>query len=101
VVSAPNWAGWRLACRRIREVPPAIIHLGPTPSLKQGQAEQLGQRSRLVGRECGKANRMAQAINTGVVWVNTYNNFDPAMPFGGTKMSGGGTSSASTRWTST
>ncbi len=41
-------------------------------------------------RDVGKAHRMAAAINTGVVWVNTYLNFDPAMPFGGSKMSGWG-----------
>ena len=34
--------------------------------------------------------RLAAAINTGVVWVNTYNLHDPAMPFGGAKMSGWG-----------
>jgi aldehyde dehydrogenase (NAD+) len=29
-------------------------------------------------------------MKTGVVWVNTYDAFDPAMPFGGSKMSGWG-----------
>jgi aldehyde dehydrogenase (NAD+) len=41
-------------------------------------------------RDVGKAHRLAAAINTGVVWVNSYGNFDPAMPFGGSKMSGWG-----------
>ena len=34
-------------------------------------------------RDVGKAHRLAASINTGVVWVNTYNLHDPAMPFGG------------------
>jgi aldehyde dehydrogenase (NAD+) len=41
-------------------------------------------------RDIGKAHRLAQAIKTGMVWVNTYQEMDPAMPFGGAKMSGWG-----------
>lgn len=38
----------------------------------------------------GKAHRLAKAIQSGMVWVNSYNLVDPAMPFGGYKMSGYG-----------
>ena len=41
-------------------------------------------------RDIGKAHRVANAINAGTVWVNTYGALDPAMPWGGTKMSGWG-----------
>ena len=41
-------------------------------------------------RDVGKAHELAAAIRTGVVWVNTYGLSDPAMPHGGTKMSGWG-----------
>ncbi|HEY8527676.1 MAG TPA: aldehyde dehydrogenase family protein [Acidimicrobiales bacterium] len=41
-------------------------------------------------RDVSKAHRLAQALRTGTVWVNTYNLFDPAVPFGGYKMSGWG-----------
>jgi aldehyde dehydrogenase (NAD+) len=41
-------------------------------------------------RDVGKAHRLARELRTGVVWVNTYSQFDPAMPFGGYKMSGWG-----------
>jgi aldehyde dehydrogenase (NAD+) len=41
-------------------------------------------------RDVGKAHQLAQSIHTGVVWVNTYGNFDAAMPFGGVGMSGWG-----------
>ncbi|MGE4567440.1 MAG: aldehyde dehydrogenase family protein, partial [Acidimicrobiales bacterium] len=33
---------------------------------------------------------MADRLNAGVVWANTYNQFDPASPFGGYKESGFG-----------
>ena len=41
-------------------------------------------------RDVGKAHRLAQEMRTGTVWVNTYNLFDPAVPFGGYRMSGWG-----------
>lgn len=36
------------------------------------------------------AHKMASALKAGVVWVNTYNMFDAAAPFGGYKQSGYG-----------
>lgn len=38
----------------------------------------------------GRAHRVAAGIRTGTVWVNTYNAFDAASPFGGYKQSGWG-----------
>ena len=35
-----------------------------------------------------KAFKLSDAINAGVVWINTFNKFDPASPFGGYKESG-------------
>jgi acyl-CoA reductase-like NAD-dependent aldehyde dehydrogenase len=37
-----------------------------------------------------KAHRVAALLKSGVVWVNTYNQFDAAAPFGGYKQSGYG-----------
>lgn len=37
-----------------------------------------------------KVHKMAAALKAGVVWVNTYNMFDAAAPFGGYKQSGYG-----------
>jgi aldehyde dehydrogenase (NAD+)/phenylacetaldehyde dehydrogenase len=37
-----------------------------------------------------KAHRFAHAIQAGVVWINGYDRFDPAAPFGGYKQSGFG-----------
>ncbi|MCW5653167.1 aldehyde dehydrogenase family protein [Hydrogenophaga sp.] len=41
-------------------------------------------------RDVSKAHRMAAAIRAGTVWVNCYQAMDPAVPFGGYKMSGYG-----------
>jgi acyl-CoA reductase-like NAD-dependent aldehyde dehydrogenase len=41
-------------------------------------------------RDIKKAHRAARALRAGTVWVNTYNLFDPAAPFGGVKQSGFG-----------
>jgi len=41
-------------------------------------------------RDVGKAHRLAREIDAGTVWVNTYNRYDAASPFGGYKSSGFG-----------
>ncbi len=41
-------------------------------------------------KDIQKAHRVARAIKAGTVWVNTYNFYDPAAPFGGYKASGFG-----------
>ncbi|TWU09708.1 Aldehyde dehydrogenase PuuC [Symmachiella macrocystis] len=39
-------------------------------------------------RDVGKAHRLANSIKAGTVWINCYDVFDAAAPFGGFKMSG-------------
>jgi phenylacetaldehyde dehydrogenase len=41
-------------------------------------------------RDIGKAHQLASELRAGTVWVNCYNIFDAAMPFGGYKQSGWG-----------
>ena len=41
-------------------------------------------------RDIAKAHRLAAAIKAGTVWINCYDVFDAAAPFGGFKMSGMG-----------
>jgi aldehyde dehydrogenase (NAD+) len=41
-------------------------------------------------RDVKKAIRTAKALKAGTVWVNTYNFYDPGLPFGGYKESGFG-----------
>jgi aldehyde dehydrogenase (NAD+) len=37
-----------------------------------------------------KAHKLAKQIRAGTVWINCYNAFDVAIPFGGYKQSGWG-----------
>jgi acyl-CoA reductase-like NAD-dependent aldehyde dehydrogenase len=41
-------------------------------------------------RDVKKAIRTAKALKAGTVWINTYNFYDPGLPFGGFKQSGFG-----------
>ena len=41
-------------------------------------------------RDIGKAHRIAAELHAGSVWINCYNIFDAALPFGGYKQSGWG-----------
>ncbi|WP_199175869.1 aldehyde dehydrogenase family protein [Telmatospirillum siberiense] len=41
-------------------------------------------------RDIGRAHLLAKGLRSGSVWVNCYNVMDPAVPFGGYKMSGYG-----------
>jgi phenylacetaldehyde dehydrogenase len=41
-------------------------------------------------RDIGKAHRTASKLRAGTVWINCYNVFDAALPFGGFKQSGWG-----------
>jgi acyl-CoA reductase-like NAD-dependent aldehyde dehydrogenase len=38
----------------------------------------------------GKAHRLAATLRAGTVWINCYNVFDAASPYGGMKQSGFG-----------
>lgn len=40
--------------------------------------------------DVGKAHRLAAQLRAGTVWINCFNTFDAAMPFGGYKQSGWG-----------
>jgi len=41
-------------------------------------------------RDISKAHRIAKGLRAGTVWINCYNIFDAALPFGGYKQSGWG-----------
>lgn len=41
-------------------------------------------------RDLSRAHRLARQLQAGSVWINQYNGFDTAMPFGGYKQSGWG-----------
>jgi aldehyde dehydrogenase (NAD+) len=55
-----------------------------------GNATTYGLAAAVWTRDVSKALRAARAIRAGTVWVNAYNLFDAALPFGGFKESGFG-----------
>ncbi len=58
--------------------------------IQRGNATTFGLSSGVWTRDVSKAHRLAKAIRAGSVWVNCYQAMDPAVPFGGYKMSGYG-----------
>ena len=55
-----------------------------------GNATIYGLAAAVWTRDIKKALRAAKALKAGTVWVNTYNFYDPGLPFGGYKESGFG-----------
>ncbi len=51
---------------------------------------QYGLAAGIWTRDISKAHRLAKQIKAGSVWINCYNGFDAAIPFGGYKQSGWG-----------
>ncbi|MGD9806895.1 MAG: aldehyde dehydrogenase family protein [Hyphomicrobiaceae bacterium] len=58
--------------------------------VRRGNATMFGLGSGVWTRDVSKAHRMAKSLRAGSVWVNCYQAMDPAVPFGGYKMSGYG-----------
>src|SRR5438105_11102059 len=71
-----------------------VLSVIPFKSLEEGLAEgnstTYGLAAAVWTRDVAKALKAARAIRAGTVWVNAYNLFDAALPFGGFKESGFG-----------
>lgn len=59
-------------------------------AIKQGNLTQYGLAAAVWTRDIKKAHTAARMLRAGTVWINTYNAFDVASPFGGYKQSGFG-----------
>ena len=55
-----------------------------------GNRSMYGLAAGIWTRDVAKAHRVARSLKAGTVWINTYNMYDPAAPFGGYKASGFG-----------
>ncbi len=58
--------------------------------VRQGNLSIYGLAAAVWTRDIKKAHRLARDLKAGTVWINTYNAFDAASPFGGFKQSGFG-----------
>jgi aldehyde dehydrogenase (NAD+) len=71
-----------------------VLSVIPFKSVEEGIAEgnstTYGLAAAVWTRDVAKALKAARAIRAGTVWVNAYNLFDAALPFGGFKESGFG-----------
>jgi betaine-aldehyde dehydrogenase len=58
--------------------------------IRQANETIYGLSAGIWTRDITRAHRFAKAVKAGVVWINTYNMFNAASPFGGYKQSGYG-----------
>jgi aldehyde dehydrogenase (NAD+) len=63
---------------------------GEEDLIKQANGVVYGLSAGIWTKDITRAHRFAKAIKAGVVWINTYNMFNAASPFGGYKQSGYG-----------
>jgi aldehyde dehydrogenase (NAD+) len=69
----------------------ATIEFGDVEeAVREANATPYGLAAAVWTRDLAKAHRVARRLQAGTVWINTYNNYDPAAAFGGYKMSGYG-----------
>lgn len=57
-------------------------------AIRRGNKSMYGLAAGVFSRSIDTAFRFATEIKAGTVWINTYNSFDVAQPFGGFKQSG-------------
>jgi phenylacetaldehyde dehydrogenase len=68
----------------------AMPFTDPEEIVPRANNSEYGLAAAVWTRDISKAHRMAEQLRAGTVWINCYNVFDAAMPFGGYKQSGWG-----------
>jgi aldehyde dehydrogenase (NAD+) len=71
----------------VAAIPFSQSDLGP---IAEANRTSYGLASGIWTKDISKAHKLAKQIKAGTVWVNCYNAFDTAIPFGGYKQSGWG-----------
>ena len=56
--------------------------------VKRANANSYGLAAGVWTKDIDTVNKLTRNLRAGTVWVNCYNNFDAALPFGGYKQSG-------------
>jgi len=62
----------------------------PADAVAQANDSMYGLAAAVWTKDVKKAHQVARAVKAGTVWINTYNLYDVALPFGGYKQSGFG-----------
>jgi phenylacetaldehyde dehydrogenase len=62
----------------------------PEELIPRANQTEYGLAAGIWTRDISKAHRVAAGLKSGTVWINCYNIFDAALPFGGYKQSGWG-----------
>jgi phenylacetaldehyde dehydrogenase len=68
----------------------AIPFSDPAEVMVKANDSTYGLAAGIWTKDVSKAHRKAAQLRAGTVWINCYNVFDAAMPFGGYKQSGWG-----------
>jgi len=68
----------------------AVPFSDPSEVVSAGNDTTYGLAAAVWTRDVGRAHRLARALKAGTVWINCYNVFDAAAPFGGYRQSGFG-----------
>lgn len=58
--------------------------------IRRANATQYGLAAGVFTKNLSTANTLMRALRAGTVWINCFDVFDAAIPFGGYKMSGNG-----------
>jgi betaine-aldehyde dehydrogenase len=59
-------------------------------AIDRANSTEFGLGAGLMTRDLARAHRVADALESGNVWVNSFNLLPPGLPFGGSKSSGFG-----------
>jgi phenylacetaldehyde dehydrogenase len=68
----------------------AIPFSSPEEVVSSANRTVYGLAAAVWTRDISNAHKIAAKLRAGTVWINCYNVFDPALPFGGYKQSGWG-----------